>query len=286
MTLPVKQLLQQSGIGLRQPHWQAMVDSRPATGFLEIHAENFLGAIGFGVLTNLRRDYPFSVHAVGMSLASADGVDTKHIARIAELIHRLEPTLVSDHLCWSSHDGSYFNDLMPIPYTEESLAIVGVNIQKVQDHLKRPLLIENISAYLQFRASCIPEAEFINALVQLTGCGIVCDVNNAYVNQENHGIDARAWLKALATHAVQEIHLAGHCVNDVQGGQVLIDDHGSTVIDPVWELYAEAVRLFPRAATLVEWDSNIPELHVLLGEAYKADAVRQRSLGGLHAVAA
>lgn len=276
----------QAGIGLRQPHWQAIMASRPAAGFLEIHAENFLGDIGGKVLDDLRRDYPFSVHAVGISLASAEGIDDAHLGRVAGLIERLEPVLVSDHLCWSSHGGTYFNDLMPFPYTEESLAIVAANIGKVQDRLKRPILIENVSAYLQFRASVIAEADFMAMLVAHTGCGILCDVNNAYVNQINHGIDAATWLRALPTQAVREIHLAGHCVNPVEGGEVLIDDHGSTVIASVWALYAKAVKLFPHAAALVEWDSNIPELDILLGEARKADAVRQGNTEASHAAAA
>jgi uncharacterized protein (UPF0276 family) len=260
----------QAGIGLRQQHWQAMTASRPAAGFLEIHAENFLGDIGIDVLDDLRRDYPFSVHAVGMSLASATGIDEAHLNRVAGLIDRLHPALVSDHLCWSSEGGTYFNDLMPFPYTEESLAIVAANIAKVQERLKRPILIENISAYLQFRDSSMSEAEFMAALVVQTGCGILCDVNNAYVNQANHGIDAAAWLKSLPP----------------QAGEVLIDDHGSAVIEPVWQLYDEAIKLFPQAATLVEWDTNIPALEVLVAEAAKADAIRRRSGGGFDAVAA
>ncbi len=257
-----------------------MATLRPAAGFLEIHAENFLGAIGANVLEDLRRDYPFSVHAVGLSLASATGIDTEHLDRVATLIARLEPRHVSDHLCWSSEGGVYYNDLMPFPYTEESLAIVAANIRRVQDRLRRPILIENISAYLRFRDSMIPEAEFMTALVQETGCGILCDVNNAYVNQVNHGMDAYDWLRELPPDAVGEIHLAGHCVNEVEGGQILIDDHGSRVIAPVWDLYAEAVRLFPQAGTLVEWDTDIPPLDVLLEEARKADVIKQQVRGG------
>jgi uncharacterized protein (UPF0276 family) len=175
---------------------------------------------------------------------------------------------------------------MPFPYTEEALTVVSTNICKVQDRLKRPILIENISAYMQFRDSSIPEAEFIGALVKQTGCGILCDVNNAYVNQANHGTNARTWLKALPAEAVKEIHLAGHCTNEIEGGRILIDNHGSSVVEPVWGLYAEAVRMFPRAATLIEWDTDIPALDVLLAEAHKADSVRQSSLRSLHAVAA
>src|SRR5271155_3697399 len=173
MTFSSDKHLQRAGIGLRHPHWKEMMESRPATGFLEIHAENFLGDIGLDVLDNLRRDYPFSIHAVGISLASAEGVDDNHLNRIAVLIERVEPVLVSDHLCWSSHDGNYLNDLLPFPYTEEALAIVSANIDKVQRRLKRPILIENISAYVRLRDSGIPESEFMRTLVDQTGCGIL-----------------------------------------------------------------------------------------------------------------
>jgi len=269
--------LQKTGIGLRQPHWQAMMDIRPATGFLEIHAENFLGNRGRVALDDLRRDYKFSVHAVGLSLASAEGIDDAHLSRVASLVERLQPSLVSEHLCWSRHGGAYFNDLMPFPYTEEALAVVVSNIQHIQERLKRPILIENISAYLQFSGSRIPEGEFMAALVAKTGCGILCDVNNAYVNQINHGVDACDWLKTLPPPAVQEIHLAGHCANNVDGGEVLIDDHGSAVPDPVWELFVVALRLFSHAAPLVEWDANIPPLNILIAEAAKADYMRAKS---------
>ena len=272
-----------AGIGLRQQHWQDMCDTRPAVGFLEIHAENFLGDIGRSECENLRRDYPFSLHAVGLSLASADGIDTKHLDRVAELAVWLQPLFISDHLCWSSLGGKYFNDLMPFPFTEESLQIVGDNILKAQERFERPLLIENISAYLQFRDSAIPEAEFMAALIRYTGCGILCDVNNAYVNQINHGVDALTWMRALPAEAVREIHLAGHHVNKVEGGEILIDDHGSRVIEPVWNLYTESVKLFPHAVTLIEWDTNIPALEVLVDEAQKADAIRA---GGIDARAA
>ncbi|MDP9127266.1 MAG: DUF692 domain-containing protein [Pseudomonadota bacterium] len=258
--------------------------SRPAVGFLEIHAENFVGAIGRGVLEDLRRDYPISVHAVGLSLASADGLNLKHLDRVAALTEGLEPMLVSDHLCWSSFGNAYFNDLLPFPYTEESLTVVATNIQIVQERLKRPILIENVSSYMRFRASVIDEGDFMAMLVGKTGCGLLCDVNNAYVNEVNHGRDARAWLQSLPADAVKEIHLAGHCVNEIAGGKVLIDDHGSAVIEPVWALYGEAVKRFRNAATLVEWDTDIPPLDILIAEAHKADAVRAR--GMMHADAA
>jgi uncharacterized protein len=279
-------VLPRAGIGLRQPHWQAVRVSRPPVGFLEIHAENFLGDVGWDILTDLRDEYPFSVHAVGLSIASADGIDRTHLDRVATLIRRLEPVLVSDHLCWCSHDGVYFNDLMPFPYTEESLAVVSANIGKIQDCLKRPLLIENISSYVRFVDSQIPEGEFMAALVERSGCGILCDVNNAYVNQINHDVNASAWLKTLPTNAVREIHLAGHCVNHVDDGEIVIDDHGSTVVEPVWQLYAEALGLFPRASTLIEWDTNIPSLDILVTEAQKADNISKRSKDVSHVVAA
>jgi len=278
--------LHKAGIGLRQPHWKAMMAERPASGFLEIHAENFLGAGGQDILDDLRRDYAFSLHAVGLSLASADGIDDAHLDRVAALVDRLEPALVSEHLCWSRLEGAYFNDLMPFPYTEQALAVVAGNVRKIQNRIRRPILIENISAYVQFKDSPIPEAEFMTALVVQTGCGILCDLNNAYVNQVNHGLDVRKWLRSLPAYAVQEIHLAGHCINKIEGGEILIDDHGSPVTGPVWDLYAEAIKRFPLAATLIEWDTHIPALATLLGEAAKADHLRIGSLKGSHAAVA
>ena len=262
-----------AGIGFRAPHGADILASRPSVGFLEVHAENYMGGgSALRMLDSLRRDWPLSLHGVGLSLGSADGLDPRHMARLAQLVERTQPALVSEHLAWSVANGAYLNDLLPLPYTEESLSIVADNISAAQDWLRRPLLIENPSAYLRFAYSSIPEAVFLGELVRRTGCGILCDVNNIHVSVRNLGGDARAYLDALPAEAVAEIHVAGHAVNDADGAPILIDDHGSAVSDAVWTLYDTAIAHFTTAAPLIEWDSNLPPLDVLVAEAAKADA--------------
>ena len=262
-----------AGIGFRAPHEADILAAPPSVGFFEVHAENYMGGgTPARVLARLRRERPISLHGVGLSLGSAEGLDPAHLARLARLVERTEPFLVSEHLSWSVAGGVYLNDLLPLPYTEEALAIVADNIEAAQEWLRRPILVENPSAYLRFAASTIPEAEFLGALARRTGCGILCDVNNIHVSAANLGGDAFAYLAALPAEAVGEIHLAGHAVVDADGASILIDDHGSAVSAEVWALYEAAVRHFPHAPALVEWDSNLPELSVLLAEAAQADA--------------
>lgn len=264
-----------AGIGFRAPHGEDILASRPSVGFLEVHAENYMGGgRARRMLESLRRDWPLSLHGVGLSLGSAEGLDPRHMARLAQLVESVEPTLISEHLSWSMAGGAYLNDLLPLPYTEESLAITADNIAAAQDWLRRPILIENPSAYLRFAHSNIPEAAFLAELARRTGCGILCDVNNIHVSTANLGGDPCAYLDALPAEAVAEIHLAGHSVNDADGTAILIDDHGSAVSDAVWALYDAALARFPDAVTLIEWDSNLPALPVLTGEAAKADARR------------
>ena len=277
-----------TGIGFRSPHFAQIVATRPAVGFLEVHAENYLGG-GPAVrqLETLCRDWPISLHGVGLSVGSAGGLDQRHLERLARLAARIDPALVSEHLAWSVSGGTYLNDLLPLPYTEESLALVAANIDRMQERLRRQVLIENPSAYLRFAHSTIPEAEFLAALAGRTGCALLFDVNNVYVSCRNLGLDPQAWLDALPAGAVQELHLAGHCSNDADGVAILIDDHGSPVAADVWELFERAVRRFPTAPALIEWDSNLPPLGVLLGEAATADARRHRAAAEVrHAVAA
>jgi uncharacterized protein (UPF0276 family) len=278
-----------AGIGLRAPHVDQVIASRPAVGFFEVHAENYMrGGAAFAALAAVRRDYPVSVHGVGLSLGSADGIDAGHLERLARLADCIEPLLVSEHLSWSVAGGRYLNDLLPLPYTEEALRVVARNVDRAQVRLGRRLLIENPSVYLRYVHSPMTEAEFLAELVRRTGCGLLCDVNNAYVTTANLGGDAVAWLAALPSAAVGEIHLAGHCRSDADGTPILIDDHGSPVAPAVWELYALAARLFPAAPTLIEWDTDLPALGVLAGEAAKADRVRARlpAAGGGRAAAA
>jgi uncharacterized protein (UPF0276 family) len=223
------------------------------------------------VLEGLRSDYPISLHGVGLSLGSAGGVDTRHLERLAKLVERLDPALVSEHVSWSVNGGTYLNHLLPLPYTEETLAVLCRHVLQVQDRLGRRVLIENPSGYLRFRESPIPEPDFLNEVARRTGCGVLCDVNNVVVTCANLGGDAGAWIDGLEPRVVGEIHLAGHAVNDVDGATLLIDDHGSRVRDEVWSLYERAVDRFGAVPTLVEWDTDVPPLAVLLDEATKAE---------------
>lgn len=269
----------QAGIGLRGMHHNEVLNRHSAVGWFEVHTENYLGGGSPAkVLNAVRRDYPVSLHGVGLSLGSAEGLDKKHLERIANLVDQVDPFLVSEHLSWSVISQTYLNDLLPLPYTEEALAVVERNIGHMQDRLKRRVLIENPSTYLTFTTSEMGEAEFLSELSKRTGCGLLCDVNNIYVTCSNHGGDAVAYLRRLPTDAVGEIHLAGHAVNDADGTTILIDDHGSAVKVDVWELYKQAVRLFPQAPALIEWDSEIPAFDVLLEEATKADKIRAEAL--------
>jgi len=243
--------------------------TRPELAFLEVHAENYMAeTTTLDRLLELRRDYPVSLHGVALSLGSAEQLDRSHLARFKALIERVEPMLVSEHLAWSAVNGTYLNDLLPLPYTDESLDIFGRHVAEAQEALGRRLLIENPSAYLRYRHSPIPEAEFITEIACRTGCGILCDVNNIHVSAFNFGFDPIAYLQALPIEAIGEIHLAGHhAAEDVD---ILIDDHGSRVGNPVWELHAAALRRFGPVPTLIEWDTNLPALEVLLDEAHHA----------------
>jgi len=244
--------------------------TQPELGFLEVHAENYMAETpALDRLLGLRRDYPVSLHGVALSLGSAEELDRSHLVRFKALIERTKPMLVSEHLAWSAIGGAYLNDLLPLPYTQASLDLFCRHVEEAQEALGRRLLIENPSAYLRYRHSTIPEAEFIAAVARRTGCGILCDVNNIHVNAWNFGFDPIAYLDTLPAGAVGEIHLAGHhAAEDVD---ILIDDHGSRVAQPVWELYAAALRRFGPVPTLIEWDTDLPALDVLLDEAHHAE---------------
>jgi hypothetical protein len=257
------------GIGLRSPHVSEIAATRPAIGFLEVHAENYMAETpALDRLLKVRRDYPVSLHGVALSLGSAEELDRCHLDRFKALIDRVEPALVSEHLAWSAVGGAYLNDLLPLPYTEASLDIFCDHVEEAQEALGRRLLIENPSAYLRYRQSSIPEAEFMTEVARRTGCGILCDVNNIHVSAWNFGFNPIAYLDTLPIETIGEIHLAGHhAAEDVD---ILIDDHGSRVAEPVWTLYAAALRRFGPVPTLIEWDANLPALGVLLDEARHA----------------
>jgi uncharacterized protein (UPF0276 family) len=268
-----------AGIGLRFPHHEQILAERPKLAWLEVHPENYLG---FGpaaeALETIRARYPLSLHATGLSLGSAQGLDADHLAAIADLARRLDPALVSDHLSWSAAAGVQLPDLLPLPYTEEALAVVARNLDQAQTALRRPILIENPSTYLRFAVSALSEAEFLAALVARTGCGVLLDVNNVYVSACNLGERPSRTLgdllDAIPSEAIREVHLAGHAEKTLDDGTVLrIDDHGSEVSPEVWGLFAAlTARIGPRP-TLIEWDTDIPPLATLMGEAAMADAV-------------
>lgn len=273
------------GIGLRSPHVAEILETRPRIPWLEIHAENYMGGgPAIRSLERLRADYPISVHGVGLSLGTAEGIDERHLERLAQLVERLKPAFVSEHLSWSVSDGVYLNHLLPLPYTEEALKTVTEHVARVQERLGRRLLVENPSNYLRFRETGIAEPQFLNELAARTGCGVLCDVNNVYVTCTNLGGAAEAWIDALEPSIVGEIHLAGHASNDADGVPILIDDHGSSVSAAVWNLYARALARFGGVPSLVEWDTDIPALGVVMLEAEKAERVLEAS--GTHDVVA
>jgi uncharacterized protein (UPF0276 family) len=267
-----------AGIGLRFPHHRHVIETRPKTAWFEVHAENYMAGGGpLACLENIRRDYPVSLHAVGLSLGGADPLDADHVARLKALAERIEPGLISDHLSWSAIDGVYLADLLPLPYTEEALAVVAGNVERVQEALGRTILVENPSTYLAYAASVIGESEFLAELACRTGCGILCDVNNIYVSARNLGGDPQAYFSALAAAPIGEIHLAGHAVRRLDDGtEIRIDDHGSAVDPAVWALYAQALGVFGAVPTLIEWDTDIPAFSVLEGEAAQAQRLLDR----------
>lgn len=261
-----------AGIGLRAPHVGELLATRPAVPWLEVHPENYMsGGRALVLLEAVRREYPVSLHGVGLSLGTAEDIDARHLSRLRSLVDRLEPCLVSEHLSWSTAGGAYLNHLLPLPYTDETLRVVADHIDEVQNALGRRILIENPSSYLRFRHSSMTEPHFLAELARRTGCGLLCDVNNIYVSAWNVGLDAGSYLDTLPAPAIGEIHLAGHAANDADGRTILIDDHGSPVTAPVWKLYQRALERFGSVPTLIEWDTDLPELSVLLGEARVAD---------------
>ena len=279
-----------AGVGLRFRHHRAVLDERPDVAWFEVHTENYMsGGPATRYLDAIRRDYPVSLHGVGLSLGSADGLDAAHLARVRAVVARVQPGLVSEHLAWSVAGGTYLADLLPLPMTEEALDVVCQNVDRMQTALGRRILVENPSTYLRFTHSTIPEWEFLAHLAQRTGCGLLCDVNNIYVSACNHGWNPHTYFDALPLAAIGEIHLAGHSVRQLEGGRVLrIDDHGSRVAAPVWALYTAALQRFGTVPTLIEWDTDVPPLAVLLNEARNAqDILDQWSVMGVsHAIAA
>jgi uncharacterized protein len=268
-----------AGIGLRSVHFGRFPVERPAVGWIEAHTENHFhdGGPGVRALLQAREHYPLSLHGVGLGLGSVDELDREHLRRVRMAVRRFEPALVSEHACWGYIDGVHFNDLLPLPQTEEAVEHLAGRVRDVQDYLGRQILIENLSAYVTFAASQLDEGTFLAAVVERSGCGLLLDVNNAYVNSVNLRLDIAKFLTALPRAAVQEIHLAGHTRRRVGVHELLIDDHGSAVCDEVWALYEKALEHLGPVPTLVEWDNDIPALDVLAAEAHRAERYLRES---------
>ncbi len=264
-----------AGIGLRAPHVDSIVHQRPTIPWLEVHSENLFAAGGatHAAMEALRADYPLSMHGVGLSLGAADRLDTAHLRRLKELAARYCPALVSEHLSWGAVGGPHSNDLLPLPFTEEAVTLLVSRIGQVQDALGREILVENISSYLRFRDCDYPEWEFVVEVVRRSGCGLLLDVNNLYVNSVNHGFDPLDYLRAIPAEIVREIHLAGFTRKDDVSVPLLIDTHSRPVSDAVWGLYEEAIARIGPVPTLIEWDQDIPALEILLAEASLAQEV-------------
>ena len=262
-----------AGVGLRGLHHADWLMARPACGWLEAHAENYFAAGGAlpALLDDLHRDYPLSIHGVGLGLGGCDEPDRDHLAQLAALVRRHQPEVVSEHLCWGSHAGVHFNDLLPLPFTAETLALVCARVDALQSALGRTVLIEHLASYVVFPESTVAEAVFLAELTRRTGCGLLLDLNNLHVNAVNHGFDAMDFLHSLPAAAIGEIHLAGYTPVQIDGETVLVDTHGSAVCEAVWTLYREALRHFGPKPTLIEWDTDVPPLEVLLAEAALAD---------------
>ena len=267
-------------MGLKAEHYRAVLETRSGVGWFEVHPENYMieGGPPLRYLEAVRRDHPLSLHGVGMSLGSPDPPPRDHLDRFKALIERFEPFAVSEHLSWSRIGDRFFTDLLPVPMTREALDVTAANVACAQDRLGRRLLVENPSTYLRFGREEIPEPEFLAELSRRTGCGLLLDVNNLFVCASNHEFDPLAWLDAFALDAVEEIHLAGHAVDDADGWPLRVDDHGSPVIEEVWTLYREVIRRRGAVPTLIERDANLPPFEALLAEARQADRIAREAL--------
>ena len=274
MRFPGGPIPARAGIGLRSAHHEDVIARRPPVAWLEVHTENYFheGGPQLVALERVREHYPLSLHGVGLGLGSVEPLDRVHLARVRRAVERFEPALVSEHACWGHAGGEHFNDLLPLPYTEEAAEHLASRVRQVQDFLGRQILVENLSSYLAYSASSLTEWDFLAAVVERSGCGLLLDVNNIYVNSQNLGLDAERFIAGIPGDAVQEIHLAGHRRNRVGERDLLIDDHGSEVCAEVWALYERALARLGPVPTLIEWDTDLPSLDVLVSEAGKADA--------------
>jgi uncharacterized protein len=279
LRFPANPVAGRAGTSFKHQHLTAIIAEGKQDGFFEVHAENYMGAGGLPhrALEAIRRDNPVSVHGVCMSIGGPQPLDKAHLERFRSLVERYEPALVSEHLAWSTHETTYFNDLLPLPYTETTLACVCDHIDEVQEAIRRPILLENPSTYVTFCESTMSETDFIRAIVRRTGCGLLLDVNNVFVSAANHGFSALEYLSDFPLAHVGEIHLAGHAEQtDDEGDLLLIDSHDGPVADAVWKLFEIVIGRCGAIPTLVEWDSNIPDWPILRAEAIAAQAILDR----------
>lgn len=282
MTHHHKQLPNHTGISLKAQHYQTILDNKPDIAWFECHPENYMGEGGLPhyFLRNIAEHYPLSMHGVGLSLGSSDGIDHDHLQALSALVKHYQPAQVSEHLAWSHWNAHYLNDLLPLPYTDVFLNLVCANIQRVQEALQQTILVENPSAYLGFADTTMSETAFLRAITKQTDCGLLLDINNVHVSAHNLGYDAYEYIDHYPLDAVGEIHLAGHAENSLKNGSVLlIDDHGSSVKDEVWKLFEYTLKKLKRPVpVLLEWDTNVPELNSLLDEAKRAEQYLEQCL--------
>lgn len=270
-----KPIPKECGIGLRSPHLEIFLEKKYKNLWLEIHPENYFsdGGKHIDCLYKIREHYPISFHCLGFSLGSIQTINKDYAKKIKELADTLQPFLISDHMSWSGLNNVFTHDLLPIPYTSASLKNFIKNINQMQDLLNQQVLVENPSSYLNFSESNIPEWHFLSEVSKQSGCGILLDVNNIFVNSKNHNFDPNQYFQELKGLDIQEIHLAGHHINTEENINIYIDDHGSTVSSEVWNLFTKSVKLFPKANPLIEWDTNIPNIDILLKEKNKAQTI-------------
>jgi hypothetical protein len=275
---PGRPIPARAGVGLRSVHHAEVITRRPPVAWFEVHTENHFHAGGpqLEALERVREHYPLSLHGVGLGLGSVAPLDRDHLRRVKRAVERFEPALVSEHACWGHAGGEHFNDLLPLPCTEEAVEHLACRVREVQDVLGRQILIENLSSYVAYSVSRLTEWEFLAGVVERSGCGLLLDVNNAYVNSINLGLDACRFIASVPIAAVQEIHLAGHRRNRVGHRELLIDDHGSAVCAEVWALYEQAIARFGPVPTLIEWDTDVPTFAVLVAEAAEAERRLER----------
>lgn len=275
------QLPRTTGLGFKPEHYRDIMAKPGAVGFFEVHAENYMGDGGapHAMLTALRADHALSIHGVGLSIGGAGGLNYDHLARLRKLIDRYQPESFSEHLAWSSHGAAWLSDLLPLPYTQETLTTISAHINQVQDRLGCRMLLENPATYVTFDSSTYSETDFLKELVRRTGCGLLLDINNVFVSATNHRFDASAYLADFPLAAVGEIHLAGHDEEQLPSGPLLIDSHGTAVAGPVWALYKDVLDQTGPLPTLIEWDNDVPDFAVLLDEAMQADALLKKARG-------